>query len=283
MTVRPRILPLLASTALLLAGCGGSESATPSIESDDTYYQMGKAAERQGRNPEALADFLKVIERRGERNAPESHLEVGLLLQRQDPIAAIYHFNKYLELKPNSQEAPLVRGHVDTAKREFMRMLPGHPDEDQSALFDLRGQLERLQRENDQLKAELSTRPGGGSAPLLHVSRASTPEEPHATPTITETSPVSVAPPPESTARPLLSVKPAIPAARPATTTGKPTPATGKPAAPAGRKHTVAPHETLFGIARKYGVTVEAIAAANRDVLPTVNTTLHAGIELKIP
>jgi LysM repeat protein len=52
----------------------------------------------------------------------------------------------------------------------------------------------------------------------------------------------------------------------------------------AGRRHTVAKGDTLYSIARKHGVKVEAIAAVNRDVLGGgVNSPLRPGAELKIP
>ena len=260
MTVRRHLTTLLAFAVLLLgAGCGGNEGVSFGAETDDAVYQQGKQLQRQGRNPEALAAFLKVIERRGEQNAPESHLEVGLLLQRQDPIAAIYHFNKYLELQPSSKQAPLVRGLRDTAKREFARTLPGHPDESQSAVLDMRGQLERLQRENDALKAELDSRRGGAAPPLLRISRAPVTEEARPAPAATDDSPISLAPMPTFTTKP------------------------AAPAAPAARKHTVAPGDTLYGISKKYSVKIEDIATANRDVLPSVLAPLRVGTELKIP
>jgi tetratricopeptide (TPR) repeat protein len=112
---------------------------------------------RQGREQEALAAFLRVIATRNDE-APESHLEAALLYQQQlkDPIAAIYHFRKYLELQPNSRQAVLVRQRIDAAKRDFARTLPAHPLEDASVKLEFMDQLERLQRENDDLKAETS-------------------------------------------------------------------------------------------------------------------------------
>jgi len=65
--------------------------------------------ERSGQNQIALEAFLKVIEKRGD-DAPESHLEAGLIYLNhiKDPIAAIYHFRKYIEIKPNSARGQQV-------------------------------------------------------------------------------------------------------------------------------------------------------------------------------
>jgi tetratricopeptide (TPR) repeat protein len=84
--------------------------------------------ERQGRWDEALAAYLKVIDRRGDA-APESNLDAGLIYLNhiKDPIYAIYYFRRYLELEPNSKQAVYVKGLIDAAKREFARALPGQP------------------------------------------------------------------------------------------------------------------------------------------------------------
>ena len=58
-------------------------------------------------------------------------------------------------------------------------------------------------------------------------------------------------------ARPANPARPALPVSRPAT-------AGPAARAPATRTHRVAPGETLWGIARRYGVTVEEVRAANR-------------------
>jgi LysM repeat protein len=66
-------------------------------------------------------------------------------------------------------------------------------------------------------------------------------------------------------------------AASPAGKSGFPMPA-------AGKRHSVAPGDSLYRVALKYGVTVEAILAVNREALPSgVKTTLRQGMELKIP
>ncbi len=123
---------ILAGTAALLAlaalpGCGG-DGQSLSSEMDDSYYRDAQQLEREGRWDEALADYLKVIDRRGDA-APESNLDAGLiyLQPQQNPIFAIYHFSKYLELEPNSKKATMVLGMIDSAKREFARTLPGQP------------------------------------------------------------------------------------------------------------------------------------------------------------
>jgi len=104
MSYRQIVTVLLAACAIFFAtGCERADNQLLSSEADESNFRQGQQLVKQGRNTEALASFLKVIAKRGDA-APESHLEAGLLYLRQikDPLAAIYHFRKYLELQPNS-------------------------------------------------------------------------------------------------------------------------------------------------------------------------------------
>jgi LysM repeat protein len=270
-------------------GCGERDRAPLPAETEDPYYAQGKQLQKQGRNAEALNCFLKVIDRRGDSPAPDSHLEVGLIClhHTKDPLAAIYHFRRYLKVHPNSKQAPYVLGQVEAAKREFLVTIPGRPLEDQSARMALEDEVRKLRRENDELRAELAVSRGGGATAAVRQSRMITlPLEMQTTP----------APPPPvarvigvpESPRPTTSGRespPAViqsaPPVKAATVVGKSAPAqAGKPV---GRIHTIAPKDTLYGIARRYNVKVEDLVAANPTAVPRVNSPLRVGATLKIP
>ena len=285
---------LLALGALLLAaGCDRGDGLTLSSETDDAYYRQGQQLSKQGRNQEALNAYLKVIAKRDE-TAPESHLEAGLILLRhvKDPIAAIYHFRKYLELQPNSRQAVYVRGLIDTAKREFARTLPAAPLESQAERLETQDQIDRLLRENDQLKAELAALHAGvAAAPPIRTRGTLDPAGAPGGPMISLTPPAAEPPPVTTDDSPITYAPVEEPAAEPPPAVQRPsTPGTTravptKPTAPSGRRHTVVKGDTLFSLAQKYygnRSKWRAILEANRDVLPSQDS-LRLGMDLKIP
>jgi len=263
---------------LFWSACEPRNGAPLGSELDEPDYRLGQRLVKQGRDSEALAAYLRVIEKRGDA-APESHLEAGIICLQQikDPIAAIYHFRKYLERQPNSPQAAQVRGLVESAKREFARTLPANPLENQAERLDMVEQISRLQRENDQLKAELAMARDNASRPTVNQVRVPTEGGYN----------FATATPPEDLS--LITVAPEIRDGAP--TVREPAPPTRpqantQPAAPAGaRRHMVAKGDTLFNLAQRYyndRSRWRDIYNANRDIMPDENS-LSIGMNLRIP
>lgn len=278
---------LLGLAALWLGGCTDSDRVRTAAEVDEPAYREGQSLLKTGRRQEALSAFLRVIDQRG-NDAPESHLELGLLYAQHinDPLSAIYHFKKYLALRPNSPQAPLVRQRIDAATREFARTLPAQPLENQLQRVDLVAALDKLKQENEALKQELADVKAGRNAvavPGLGGSPAAT--EAAATPGLSfnvETIPT-------------VRTRPVPPPARtPAPAPARAAPATRNPPAPAAntaqpaagnRRHTVQPGDTLSKISLQYygnRTRWRDIYAANRGVMKN-ETDLKAGMQLRIP
>ena len=145
----------LASLYILTAGgCdfGKSEAVK---ETSETHFVRGQDELRRGNVSEAMSAFLKVTEKR--KDAPESHFELGRIYldNMNDPIQAIYHFRKFLELKPNSQVSPMVRQMINTAQKKFAASLPESPFENNVRRMELEELLQKVQKENLELKQRL--------------------------------------------------------------------------------------------------------------------------------
>lgn len=308
-------LSTLATLSLVHTGCAPQSVMPFTAEVDDPDYRRGKELLRMGREQEALATFLKLIDQRGGAGA-ESHLEVAILYHKhiKDPIAAIYHYRRYRELKPNTDQARLVLQSMEACVRDFARTLPAQPLDNQVERTDLMDAVDRLQRENLQLKEQLvgaraavldGTRlSGNGSGGATGNGAGGTNESgfslagpgeaaqgggfavgpvedlgmagagEYSTPV--GVVPVETAPPaPVPAPRPLLTT-PSVPVVVPA-------PAATQNAAM--RKHVVAKGDTLQSISLRYYGTrsrFREIYAANRNVMPNEGT-LSIGMELRIP
>ena len=146
------------SIFLLLIFLSSCEQGGPVVkEENDSGFQRALSLLKVGNNEDALEEFLAVTRRT--MHCPKSHLQVGMLFlsleSRKDPVAAIYHFQRFLLLENNSKEAPKVRQLIVTAEREIIRELPGEPYADYLDSLDLREKNNRLMREVADLKARL--------------------------------------------------------------------------------------------------------------------------------
>lgn len=271
----------LALVLLSLTGCSDDNSLEIVPERDEKHFNRGQIKLGEQRYDEALDAFLKVIEKRKE--APESHLEAGRLYQDYlgDPVAAIYHYRKYLEYEPNSDQAPLVRQMIESAKKDFARQLPGQPYDDEIERLDLLEIIESVRAENLELKRQLAasrTRVEQLEGATVSAPSFSTASSGTASSTSTRNGSTSASP-----SRPATTTT-----TRPATTTTRPTTTTSTPATSTAngmRLYTVQEGDTLSRISTKfYGTPArwQDIFNANRDTLPSPHA-LRLGQQIKIP
>jgi len=257
----PRTFPLFLLFLFLLAcwaGCAPNGVEVVS-ETDEKQYQLGQDYKNQGRMEDALGAFERVIDAR--RDAPESHLEAGYIYLRtlKDPINAIYHFNRYLRLKPQSPQASQVRQLIETAQKEFARQLPAQPYEGELDRIDLMDLVKTLKQENDSLKRELmaATARVEQLENVLGQARRSTPGQPSGQSAQIQSPTVRQAP-----------------AAQQAPSPGD-----------APRSYTVQSGDTLSTISRRFYGTPSRwidIYQANRDRLSSENA-LRVGQSIRIP
>lgn len=299
--LRRRLLPLAAAVALALglAGCGDDGRRSYATETDEPYYRQAEQMKRAGRQQEALSAYLKVIEKRGD-DAPESHLEAGLVYLHhiRDPIAAIYHFRKYLALRPNSPLAPQVKQRIDAAIRDFARTLPAQPLETQLQRVDLIAAMDKLKLENDLLKQRIADLQAGRESGA-DIASAETPAE--RTVGTASGAPVSAQAgdannfslnldsiPTVRTRPSPARPQPAAPAAttRPSSSAAQKQPATATPPSTRGaRTHTVTKGDTLMSLSLRYYGTRSRwrdIYQANRATMKN-ESDLRAGAQLTIP
>ena len=85
-----------------------------------------------------------------------AHLELGLLYEKReepDYVAAIYHYQRYIELRPQAEKRELIEGLIRQAQIAFAASLPDRP----SAAVE---EVAMLKKEIEMLKARLAERKG---------------------------------------------------------------------------------------------------------------------------
>ena len=261
---KPLSLLLAAFAVLYIATAGGCDFGSAEVvkETNEPHFVRGREELRRGNNPEAMSAFMKVIDKR--KDAPESHLELGRLYLNHmgDPIQAIYHFRKYLELKPNSQVSPMVNQMIETAQKKFAASLPQTPYDSNIKYLELQEIVENFRRQNTELKQKLAL-----AAETIDALKA--------------TQSVKVQPQVQA---PAASVGRAAGAVVRSASVGRPV-AQASPAREIPSTYVVQAGDTLSSISRKiYGTPNRwrEIFSANRDRLATPES-LKIGQSLKIP
>ena len=243
---------LFRSALFLLAGCvlGGCLPAVPGDEEKEPYFLAGKSHVSTMDFKGAIESFERAVEV-NPKSAP-AHFELGWLYDQKesDPAAAIYHYERYLKLLPNSGKEEMVKAHILACKQQLAQTVSLGPVTEKQTR-----ELELLMDERQRLREDLEKW-------RTHALRLqSMTNQPAATLPVTRPTPLSASAQPVPTE----STSGVRPTATPAAT---------------HRTHTVKGGETFSMIARQYSVKAETLMAANRKLDPR---RLRIGQVLVIP
>lgn len=113
----------LAPLALFFTGCypGGD---SPVDEEKDPHYLLGKTHLNNMDYDRAITAFENALA--ANPRSAAAHLRLGFLYEdkKSNYAAAIYHFEKHLELKPDSNVAEAIRQRVFSCKLELAATVP---------------------------------------------------------------------------------------------------------------------------------------------------------------
>ena len=228
-----------AAAVLLCVSLSGCLPAGPGQvdEEKEPHFLAGKSCVNSMDYRGAIEEFDKALEVNPQ--SASAHFELGCLYVQKvpDPAAAIYHFDRYLKLRPDAANAETVRQLVYTCKQDLAKTvlpLPITPGM-QRQFEQLVDENRRLREENDKWKAYFASRPPA-------VSNAG------------EASATTDALARRSAATQTANLSPDLGA--------------GRPPASAVRKHVVQAGETPLAISRKYGVKLDAFMAVNPGLDP---------------
>jgi hypothetical protein len=244
---------------VFLAGCGGVEVGTDEVEMKNADVVEARELVKVQDVDGAQAKLEALL-----REHPEmayAHLQLGFVFQvKQEPVKTLYHFQHYLESRPDTDNADVIRVVVqDELKRLASRVGGSQAVEGaEESGTDVYRELEMAQRElaRTQIALQQARLANGASG----------------------VEPADWAQEKLRLLEEIQTLKRRQPVAALVETT--------EPAAPSSpRTYTVKRGDTLSGIANKmYGQASEwrKIYEANRNVLPNTNR-LKLGTELVIP
>ena len=229
------LLAGLCVTGCLPSGRGAAD------EMKESNFLTGKAREAALDYKGAMQAFEKALEvNPGNASA---HFELALLCERNeaDLPGAIYHYDRYLRLRPNAENTEIVKGRMLQCKQLLASVVsPVAPTP------TMQRDLERLTAENRELKRQLDA---------WQTYYAASPP------------PTNTAGAPQHLSAPAASA-PSSTTAPATTATAQTAPASRTTTAPTTRIHRVKEGETPIAIARNYGIKLEALMAANPGLDP---------------
>ena len=147
---------LLVGLLALQPGCMPSTQG-PADEQKEAFYLKGKALEGTLDFRGAIEAYEKALEVNPQSGA--AHFELGLLYEKEnDYAAAIYHFERYLKLRPDSERMQIVKDRVMQNKMELAKTTTFAPvTQNLQRQFDAMAEESRqLRAENEKLRAELA-------------------------------------------------------------------------------------------------------------------------------
>jgi LysM repeat protein len=234
---------------VVLGGCEPSSQSALDDEKEP-HFILGQSRVNSMNYQGAIEAFEESLE--ADPHSAQAHYQLAMLYENKesDPAAAIYHYQQFLRFNPDAENAEIITQHIASCKQQLaadVLAMPGTP----AAIK----QIEDLTEKNRQLQSQVD----GWIAyyknqPAMRTNNFAAPE--------------NNLPPPQ---------------------TQNPTPAQTEPIAPVNpkppvnatqRTHVVAAGETESAIARKFGIKLSALQAANPGLNPS---KLRIGQPLNIP
>ena len=142
------LLPATVLAALLLTSCGTDVHSADEQELDSPMMKQALDRESEGDNDAALALYSKVLD--SDPRLARAHLNMAFLLddQKKDYVGAIYHYQRYIELRPTTGKREMIENRIRMAKMEFAASMFHQPP-------DLQKEIETLRQQNAALKASI--------------------------------------------------------------------------------------------------------------------------------
>lgn len=138
---------LFACAALLLACRPAGVRDLDAMEEEDPRMVRALQLRRAQNIDGAIAEYEGILDK--DPRMAKAHLQVGLLYDeyRQDYIRAIYHYRRYLELRPEAEKRDLIEDLARHAALSYAASLPDRPSAAIAEIAGLKTQITGLERD----------------------------------------------------------------------------------------------------------------------------------------
>jgi len=129
----------------LVVGC--SRAPDEAREARDRNLRRAAAAERDQDIDQAITWCEKALKRRPD--SALAHRKLALMFQnyRQDYVSALYHYNRYLQLRPESEVREDIEGFIQTCRLSYAAQIAASPDEMKRELHARDARIRKLEQE----------------------------------------------------------------------------------------------------------------------------------------
>jgi LysM repeat protein len=244
----------------MLAGCSPDDQSAGDDEKEP-HFVLGKSRVNAMDYSGAVQAFQESLE--VSPHSAQAHYQLACLYDTKisDPAAAIYHYQEFLRLDPKTEIADLIRRRIEGCKQQLatdVLQLPSAPAAQQQ-LEKLVEKNRALQEQVDRLNANIvALQAAAKNNPPPQNNYTAPPQNYNYTPDdVTQSS--------LNNGKSGMKITPLPPV---------------KPKPIATRTHVVAARETMASIARKTGVSLSALQAANPGVSPK---KMRVGQTLNLP
>ncbi len=155
---------LAAVLALMTAGCGRAARQADSSELNDAGLREAQALEERGDEAGARDAYRNVLRR--DPGLARAHLALAFLLDRPhgDYVEAVYHYDRYLELRPDTEKVAMIRQRALAARLVFAGLTGRDASNMVWRAAALDAQLRRIEAENAALRARVAELERAGAA-----------------------------------------------------------------------------------------------------------------------
>ena len=142
---------------LLLGGCSPSVASMDESERGDALMKRAGAYAQAGDVDSAIRLYMRLID--VDPGVARAHLDAAILFDdyKKECVRAIYHYQRYLELRPQTEKKAMIENRIRQASQRFAASVvkPGRHSAPPQDIADLKKENAALREQIQQLQREV--------------------------------------------------------------------------------------------------------------------------------